>query len=50
MHCIANGTLAVDLTGYVPNVGDSWTILQAGVDIINSPEIGQIDAHRRSRS
>ncbi len=41
---LANGTLAVDLTGYVPNVGDSWTILQAGVDIINAPEIAQIDA------
>lgn len=41
---LANGKLAVDLTGYVPNVGDSWTILQAGVDIINAPEIAQIDA------
>lgn len=41
---IANGKLAVDLTGYVPVVGDSWTILQAGVDILNAPEIAAIDA------
>jgi T5SS/PEP-CTERM-associated repeat protein len=41
---LANGKLAVDLTGYVPNVGDSWTILQAGVDVANTPEIAQIDA------
>jgi hypothetical protein len=41
---LANGTLAVDLTGYVPNVGDSWTILQAGVNILDSPEIAQVDA------
>ena len=41
---LANGKLAVDLTGYVPNVGDSWTILQAGVDLALAPEIGQIDA------
>ncbi|MBA4107302.1 MAG: hypothetical protein C0485_16270 [Pirellula sp.] len=41
---LANGKLAVDLTGYIPNVGDSWTILQAGVDIMSAPEISQIDA------
>jgi T5SS/PEP-CTERM-associated repeat protein len=41
---LANGKLAVDLTGYVPNVGDSWTILQAGVDVFNAPEIAQIDS------
>lgn len=39
---IANGTLAVDLTGYTPVSGDSWTILQAGADI--SAELTAIDA------
>ena len=38
---ITNGGFRVELDGYVPSSGDSWTILQAGADIL--PELTTID-------
>ena len=39
---LTNGTLKVELSGYSPVAGDSWTILQAGVDFAD--ELATIDS------
>ena len=39
---IGNGILAVELNGYTPQSGDSWTLIQTGVDLTNT--VAAVDA------
>lgn len=39
---IANGSFAVELSGYAPVSGDTWTILQTGVDLTSA--VAEFDA------